>query len=533
MAGINIDILANTRQFQAGTKDVEKALDGVADSLDHLALDAARSADQASDALSDGFRDSGRDVERAIDDAEDSLKDLSRAAEREGRDAGDELADGVKDGAKDAETALEKTERSFKELADTAKREDPGKSLGDSVRKGTDEAGEGLGEFKDEANSTAREAAASFDGSAASIGDAFQEVAANAFAGFGPAGAVAGLAAAAGLGLVFAQVEKNDERTEQLREQVAALADEYISTGRIGGVAMSTVADNIRDMALATEDGETTLADLRKTADDAGVSFEKLAKAKAGDADALDELIDATDRQIEALKNQDVSQQAVAGSGLRARDSHDNQRAALIDLRDTLEEQVTTQDRAADSARNYADTNADAMLRAAEASQDYSEQVQDAYADAGAGIDDYVGGSVEALQEYTEQARIQAEAVAAYQQNMVTLSSQLSADALAYVQSLGPAAAPLIQDFVNAPLDQRQATADVWNKLGATSSTAFGSKLQSDLDASYFSTDVDLKTNPGAIQTALNSRNYSVSVEARVRNNIQNQLPARQGMGVP
>jgi hypothetical protein len=380
------------------------------------------------------------------------------------------------------------------------------------VRRGTDDAKEGLGEFRDEANSTAKESAASFDGSAESIGDAFQEIAANAFAGFGPAGAVAGLAAAAGLGLVFAQVEKNDERTQALREQVAALAEEYIATGRIGGVSMGSVADAIKDMALATEDGETTLSDLRETADDAGVPFEKLAKAMAGDSEALGELLAATEEQIDALDKQNVSQDAVAGSGLRAASAADTQRAGLIALREKLEEQKETQDAASESAQNYADTNAAALAAAAESAEDYSDSVQDAYADAGASIDEFTENGTFNLQKYTEESKKQADAVAAYQLNMATLSKTLSEEALSYVASLGPDAAPLIDAFVKAPLDQQQATADVWSRLGQTSTDAFGNKVQTNLNGSNFSSTVDLQANDAALQRYLRTTSLRMGV---------------------
>lgn len=511
---INIDIGMNVRDFQRGQSDIENGLEQTSDALDALAKASQRSAREGGKALSEGFEDGARDAERAVDRL------------------GDDMGDSVKAGARDVDQETEKLERSFKELADSAKRDtsDLGDGMGKSVRRGTDDAKEGLGEFRDEANSTAKESAASFDGSAESIGDAFQEIAANAFAGFGPAGAVAGLAAAAGLGLVFAQVEKNDEKTQELRDQVAALAEEYINTGRIGDVSMSSVADSIRDMALATEDGETTLADLRKTADDAGVPFEKLAKAMAGDSDALDELIGATGEHIDALDRQNVSQDAVAGSGLRAKSAADNQRQALIDLRGDLEKQTEKQDQAAASAQNYADTNAAALARAAESSQDYAENVQDAYAKAGEAGDEYVENGTFNLQKYTEETKKQADAVAAYQLNMVTLSQTLSAEALAYVASLGPDAAPLIDAFVKAPLDQRQATADVWSKLGQTSTDAFGSKVQQNLNGANFQSTVQLNPDGSNIAAYL-QQTKTQNVLLRVQNRID--LPANQGMGVP
>jgi methyl-accepting chemotaxis protein len=147
--GLSLDITANTREAVRGAKDIGDALGDVADSLDDLAKDGSKSTDK---------------LERSFDDTR-------------------------------KETA--KVERGFKDLADTAKRESntAGDAIGRNVKRGTDDAQDGIKEIGNEAASTAKESAASFDGSAASIGDAFQEVAANAFSSFGPAGLIAGVAA--------------------------------------------------------------------------------------------------------------------------------------------------------------------------------------------------------------------------------------------------------------------------------------------------------------------------------------------------
>jgi hypothetical protein len=532
---IKIDFLSNTRAVTRDVQDVGEAFDKVADSLDDVARDGVRSGDKLGD----------------------SFKDVAREAER----SGEKVGDAYKDGAREGEQSAERLERAFKDASDaTAKAAaDGGRELGQSTRRGVDDAKEGLGEFRDEANSTAKESAASFDGSAESIGDAFQEIAANAFAGFGPAGAVAGLAAAAGLGLVFAQVEKNEERTEALREKVAELAAEYIDAGKDGGSSMTAVAERIRDMALATEDGDTSLSELRKTAAAADVPFDKLAKAMAGDSQALGELLDGTNEHIAALDRQNVSQDAVAGSGLRAASSADTQRAGLIALREKLEEQKTAQDQASESAQSYAATGVELLEKqvAAEearteatehgaerrkaaiegaleaektASEGYSSAVQGAYEAAGAAVDKYVEDGVFNLEKYTEESKAEADAVVQYAANMTALSGTLSDEALEYVAGLGPSAAPLIAAFVKAPLDQQQATADVWTQLGTTSFNSFGTTLQRNLDGSTFSSNVVLNPDMSRVQAEL-QRTRVINIEARVQNRID--LPARQGMGVP
>lgn len=227
---IKIDFLANVRDFLRGTADADEALDDVASSLDDMA-DAAKTG--------------GRDAERSVDDLESSFRDAARRA---------------------------------KDLGDA------GRDAGRDVDRGMRTAEDGVEEFKDEANSTAREAAASFDGSAESIADAFQEIAANAFAGFGPAGAVAGLAAAAGIGLAVSGFDAMNAAAEESAERAADWADAYIEAG--GRVLsfeqqMAKVRDILTDPEMFKE-AETN-------AKNWGVSFETAVAAAAGSASALAE----------------------------------------------------------------------------------------------------------------------------------------------------------------------------------------------------------------------------------------------------
>lgn len=217
---IQLDIAANTRDFQRGVQDVDKALDKVADSLDDV--------------------------------------------------------------AKDGDKATEKLERSFKDLADSAK--DSGRDIGRGMDDGFDKAKDGAEEFKDEANSTAREAAASFDGSAESIGEALQEVAANAFAGFGPVGAAAGLAAAAGIGLAAAGFETVQEAEEESKQAAADWAEAYIDAGsRI--LDATQVVEKARDIITDPEQYKEAQDNAREW----GVTESVAILAMAGDTNALTE----------------------------------------------------------------------------------------------------------------------------------------------------------------------------------------------------------------------------------------------------
>lgn len=533
--GLTLDIAANTRQFLTGTKDVVAGLDDVADSLDDLTADSARQADRAGDALADGFESGTRDAAREVERLGDDLNDLGDDARKAGDDAGDKLADGIEDGQKDASDALERVEKSFREVATAARKEstDMGDDLGKNVKRGTEEAEGGLNEFKDEANSTAKESAASFDGSAESIVDSFQEIAANAFAGFGPAGAIAGLAIAAGIGLGAAGIEKNKERTEELKQKTSDLTDQYIEVGATGRQSMVGIADEVRELATATGDGELNLSALREQAEKTGLPFERIGKAMAGDRDELDRLIESTTRHIDAIDEQQQSQYQGAAGFARATSESERQRDALLELRTQLQDTKTMTDDAAEASRLYAEVD-DGLAEKAANAEDYAETLQGAYAEAGSSIEEFYKDGKFNLDAYNAEMEASANAINNYQKNVVAASEYLSDEALAYIQSLGPEAAPALQAFIDAPLDQRQRTANNWDAIGQTSSGAFKGRMTNDLSGASFASTVVMNPDMSRIQAEL-ARTRTINILARITNQsaLPGSNPARNGMGVP
>jgi len=162
----------------------------------------------------------------------------TRAAQKQVQEVGKSLQE-ISDDLDDlgGNKSTDKLESSFKDLAREADR--TGDKVGKSMDDGFKKAGKGADDFKQEANSTARETAASFDGSAESIGDAFQEVAANAFGAFGPAAGLAGLAVAAGIGGIKTTFDELAEKSKEVREGIIS---DFIEVGDALSGKRSTLA---------------------------------------------------------------------------------------------------------------------------------------------------------------------------------------------------------------------------------------------------------------------------------------------------
>jgi len=225
---------------------------------------------------------------KPVEEAVDALEDLGRS----------KGPDKLEDGFEDAQKASKKLEREVKDTADTIEKDfkNSYRELKQAAEKGTDGAKESLRDFKQESNSTAKESAASFDGSAESIVDAFQEVAANAFEGFGPAGAAAGIAAAVGIGAVSAAFEQAGEDAEKLAEKTAEAFDQMIAS-QSKYIGQEFIQSNLQDLLNDTE----KMAEATQIAADTGTSLSTVQRAMAGDAAALAEIQDTTARQAREL----------------------------------------------------------------------------------------------------------------------------------------------------------------------------------------------------------------------------------------
>lgn len=308
-----------------------------------------------------------KDVEKALDDVADSLDDLE--SESGGTD---------------------KLERKFSSATKEARKlEKAGKDIGDGVRKGSKEAGKGLDEFKEEAADTAREAAASFGGSFEDVADTIQETLANAFAGFGPAGVAAGIAAATGIGMALAELEKVKQAADDSTERIGEMADELAEVE--GDPAALDWAQKFRDVLKEVVDAKevyetwqtenvTRSTQLNDLADQYNLSLSDQAtiiRALAGEESARA-------RAAEILEG--VRAKA-KGNLLTDNDLQSYEKADL--LIDGLNKKITTSSRELEVSTEIwrqqeaaIDPAAEAMKKATEAWNDFGETLDGSVSDA-------------------------------------------------------------------------------------------------------------------------------------------------------
>jgi len=198
-----------------------------------------------------------------------------------------DLSDAVKDLDKLGDAAattggeFDKTRKDLDAFMDKMKKVDGGR-----VRKELDDAGEGLRDLRQEAGQSGREAAASFSGGFDDVADLLQETAANAFAGFGPLGAAAGIAAAAGIGVLVTKFQEAKEKAEELRKELTSALIE----GK-GAMAPDSLTGRLQEMA-----ADGSLLTLAGQAKILKVSAEDLMLAMAGDPAAMDRTTKALEK---------------------------------------------------------------------------------------------------------------------------------------------------------------------------------------------------------------------------------------------
>jgi len=452
----------------------------------------------------------GQDIEETFEKVSDSLDDLAR----EGQRAGDKLGDGIADGAKQGTAANERLERSFKELADQSKKTTAG--IGDDYKRSAKDAGEGLDTIKEESNSTAREAAASFDGSAESIGDAFQEVAANAFAGFGPAGALAGLAIAAGLGLGFAALAGGQEETEAFKETVADLGGQFIDAGQKGKRSFSDLVTDVKSLATQTDDSKVSLQDLKDIAKNLDEPFKRVTGAYLNGGDALDKLI-KKNQGLQDIENARLN-------GLAAQGGFAGTTRYLADLESqnaTLKEQKKAIEAAQQAQLDYLNSGATEF----QVKASLIDQLNTAYDDAAGSTEDFINkeSGLFDVGAYLAAMQSREKALADYRASIAT--SGLTPEARAFLQSEGEETAALqLQGYKTATPEQQAELNRIWSEAGKNNSGSYGAALTAGMPKTVPGPTIVPSLDISEAQAKLNrltSQTLKVTIDGIARNGVK------------
>lgn len=468
---LKVGIVVDASEAEKGLRDAAEGFADVADA----GADAARAVDKVQDAAR------GNDLKRAGADAKDAAKDVDRFGDQ-------------------AKATAVKVDNAYEAIARSSKAR-----LGQGTKDAAREAEQGLGEFKDEANSTAREAAASFDGSAESIVDAFQETAANAFAGFGPAGAAAGLLAAAGLGSAMSALQGIADEVNAAKEKVNDLASAMIDAG--GSLDAETVTERIRAWAdeivdtrswfeVWQESARDNFDVVRDAAKDTGIGVRDMLRAMSGlDADAARDVLSRLREQIVQLR-----QEQAAGS---AYDDVGNavigqQITARQDLIDKIQAQIDITGSATEKARDEAAAlggNVEAQKAAAKAVEEHTAAVDglsgsvDAFADPVAAYTQALADKKAAekdsskttqvtVDEYLTQLRKQVEAQESWAGNLQTLARRgVDEGVLAQLARMGPEGAPLVAQLATASDGKLAELVGLMGRQGKASADALATNL--------------------------------------------------------
>lgn len=427
---IVIDFLSNVRKFITGTDDVEAALKDVSDSLDDVAKDSRTSANKM-------------------------------ATEYEGA-------------AREVDQANERLEKSFRQLADQAR--DQSRRGGEATRKNYSQAMKfGAAEVRSELAQNMAETFSSFDGDLSSFADGIQGTFGGLIASIGPllgpAGILAAVAGAAGIGLIVNAIEAGAASTEEMRERIGALTDELIETGGVGKRSLDGVVASARELAAETDSSKVNLETLERLSKLLGIGLDDVTAAYLRGGRELDELIDRTD---ELIDTEQARINALDEGGRRFGDLNSQTIRNLEEQRTKLEEQRKAIEAAQEAELRY--------LRAGvtefEVKKGLIEAVNDAYDNAAGGIQKFIDTEtgVFDVAAYITAMQAREQALRDYQDTLA--GSELSPEAIAFLNSQGAeAAAGFLAGYVAASPEQRAELERIWTEAGRDDSATYTTSL--------------------------------------------------------
>lgn len=409
-------------QFSADTSDAER-------DINELSREVGEVADAASE-----------DIELNVDTSK------TEAAIKATSDRLDTLRDEFRDNLEldldndEVRKEMRQVERDLRDLRKIAKDEGKaaGKDYGQSFGKNVDirkEFNKNADGMKQEAGQIGRESATSFTGEFEDISDIGRDLLANMFQDLGPAGALAGVAAAAGIGLIVNEATKAQEAIEELNEESfdAGLAlafgdaearasqlnetlEELLGTAEGGFAWWADATVLVEDLATALEQGAvgTDLLSDAFQAADAG----DLAGTIEGLNGALDNMDEATRRDLEALQELGRTQEVTGRSTRGLTDEQEAANTALRnnneirgELRGDIEKYIEELERQEKIQAALADVTVE-QFRAQQQLDEELKVAQDAYKEATDALNEYLDAGNQAqvtLDDVKESTQLLAE----------------------------------------------------------------------------------------------------------------------------
>lgn len=501
--GVDINIGMNTRDVQAGAKDVEAAFSKVSDALDDVSKDSAK----AGDGIKDGLTDGAKAADKSADKIERSFKDVIQDSRR----AGDKMGDNIADGSREAAKSTEKIERSFDKVADAAKRESSaaGNAMHRNIKNGTDGASEAVAEFGDEAKANISETFSSFRGDAEDLVGIAQDTFGGVIANLGPLGMAAGAAGALGIGLLMGEFERAKEAEAELRAQVGELAGQLIDLGGDPAGSVEAVAEGLKELATNSEEGEVTLAGLRDIAEGSASGFKRLSEAYAGNSKGLEELLKLEEERYEQAEKATAADKGWnAARNKRLTNARQNQEQVVEGLREVVE---ATKAAEAEEAAWLASSGP-----AMEARANQMNSLQGEIDEAIGSWTDYMGNEEQATDPaaYIDAMQARVEATSNFNANVEKLAEEfnLSAEAVQAILDQGVDFAPMLQSIMSSGMGKEYA-AQVESMLtggqAIVDGTPINATVKAEADTGKASADLDA--------TAGKNRTATVDAKASTR----------------
>jgi CheY-like chemotaxis protein len=474
--GIQINFLANVRDFLRGTGDVDAAFERVSSSLDNL----ARDGDHAGDLLQNSLEA----VARETNDTQSSFRDLARGVEVSSRNAGRDFQQNIQRGATNARAAIKET--------------------------------------KNEALQNASETFSSFDGTTQSFVDGIQGTFGGLVASLGaisPALIPIGVAGGLAIGLISAGLQDADQNTEEFKADVADLIGQMLEAGTTGRRTFGQIADDVAKLAQESDDSKTNLKDLRDVAEQLKVPLRDVVYAYEQGGDALDTLISKSDDLSAASqKNLDLSIERANAGGYEAAtalQAAERQTAALNTVNNTL----TVQKEKLDAAAEASQLAADAGLTSWQLKADLIGQVDQAYDDAAGAASDYIKKETGLLDvsAYIKAMKRRQDALIEYQQTLA--EAELTPEARKFLESQGQeSAAAFLQGYKKATPKQKAELNEIWTEAGKTDSGTYTEALTSSFKTTVPGPAVSPTLDTSDLDKALEkyaSKTVNVTVQLR------------------